>query len=93
MTEFTSTLAAMKIARVKARQGQQPVSPIGAAAAVIVMLIAAPLSGYLRSPVPALLGLIVAILLAFSIKVARQWEKAGCCAWVSTSVCGVRASS
>ena len=55
---------------------KQYVSPIGIGAMIICVVIGIALTVFLNNPVPALVAMVVGAYLAFSIKVADQWQKA-----------------
>jgi regulator of protease activity HflC (stomatin/prohibitin superfamily) len=55
---------------------KQYVSPIGIGAMIICLAIGVAITVYSNNPVPALITILVGAYLAFSIKVADQWQKA-----------------
>ena len=55
---------------------KQYVSPIGIGAMVICLVVSVAMTVFLNNPVPALVAIVVGAYLAFSIKVADQWQKA-----------------
>ena len=55
---------------------KQYVSPISIGAMLICLVIGIGLTAYFNNPAPALVSMVVGAYLAFSIKVADQWQKA-----------------
>lgn len=55
---------------------RQYVSPVGILAGGAVLLPAVALTAFLEHPAPAILGVVAALYLMFSIKVADQWQRA-----------------
>ena len=55
---------------------KQYVSPIGIGAMIICLAIGIAITAFFNSPAPALAAMLVGAYLAFSIKVADQWQKA-----------------
>jgi len=55
---------------------KQFVSPIGIAALFACQAVGIPLTIYFANPTPAAVALVIGLYLAFSIKVADQWQKA-----------------
>jgi regulator of protease activity HflC (stomatin/prohibitin superfamily) len=76
MTQFGSSLQIARATRDRARQGFQPVSPIGLAVFALCLVATVPFTVRFQTPIPAIVGMIVGFYFLFAIKVASQWENA-----------------